>query len=75
MTLSQLKAFMIERKRASINEIALHFGSAPDAVRPMIEIWVAKGRMARLDQQGGCGKMGASCSCHAAPSEIFEWQG
>lgn len=75
MTLSQLKAFMIERKRVSLDEIAIHFGSDPSAVRPMLDTWMAKGRVEKLDLQGGCGKAGASCSCSAKPSEIFEWVG
>ena len=73
MTLSDLKAFMVERKRASVAEISLHFDSPPSAIQPMIEQWMAKGRMRKLNMQGGCGKAGSGCSCKEAPVDIYEW--
>lgn len=73
MTLSELKAFLVERKRVSLSEISIHFASSDSAVRPMVEQWIAKGRVRRLDLPGGCGKSGAGCSCQHKPAEVFEW--
>lgn len=73
VTLSDLKSFMVERRRASLNEIAVHFDTPASAVRPMLEQWIAKGRLRKLDVAGGCGKAGAGCSCSQPPSEVFEW--
>ncbi|MBR9973323.1 FeoC-like transcriptional regulator [Magnetospirillum sulfuroxidans] len=73
MTLSELKSFMVERKRASLTEISIHFDTAASAVRPMVEQWIAKGRLRKLDIQGGCGKAGSGCACKEPPSEVFEW--
>lgn len=73
VTLSDLKSFMVERRRASLNEIAMHFDTPASAVRPMLEQWIAKGRLRKLDVAGGCGKAGSGCSCSQPPSEVFEW--
>lgn len=73
MTLSELKTFMIERKQASLIEIGIHFASPTSAVRPMLEQWIAKGRLRRISFEGGCGKSGAGCSCKEKPAEVFEW--
>ena len=73
ITLTDLKTFMVERKRASLIEIAVHFDTPASAVRPMLDQWIAKGRLRKLDIMGGCGKVGASCACKEPPSEVFEW--
>lgn len=73
MTLSELKAFMVERRRASLTEISLHFDTPPSAIQPMLEQWMAKGRVHKLDGQGGCGKAGSGCSCKQVPVDIYEW--
>lgn len=73
VTLSDLKRFMVERQRASLNEIAIHFDTPASAVRPMLDQWIAKGRLRKLDITGGCGKVGAGCACREKPSEVFEW--
>lgn len=73
MTLSELKTFMTERKRASLTEIAVHFDTPASAVRPMLDQWIAKGRVRKLDITGGCGKAGSGCACKEPPAEIFEW--
>lgn len=73
LTLSDLKTFMIERQRATLNEISIHFDTPTSAVRPMLEHWAAKGKVQKLDITGGCGKAGSACSCSAPPSEVFEW--
>lgn len=73
MTMSELKTFLIERHRASLVEIGLHFASPASAVRPMLDQWIAKGRVRRLDNVSTCGKAGSGCSCQEKPVEVFEW--
>lgn len=73
MTLSDLKAFMVERRRASLNEISIHFGTSASAARLMLDQWIAKGRIRQLEIMGGCGKVGTGCACKHKPSEVFEW--
>lgn len=75
MTLSDLKTFLIDRRRVSLTEIGLHFDSAESAVRPMLEQWIAKGRVRPLAGADtcGCGKAGTGCACAHKPAEMFEW--
>lgn len=73
MTLSELKAYMIDRKRASMNEISMHFDTPASAIQPMLDQWIAKGKLRKLDIMGGCGKAGGGCACKEKPSDIFEW--
>jgi hypothetical protein len=76
ITLTALRDFLTERGRVSIKEIGIHFDSSPDAARQAIDLWVAKGRVRRVDGAGCCPKAGAgSCACASAPDEIFEWTG
>ncbi len=73
MTLSELKAFLVDRKRVTVREIGMHFDSPASAVQPMLDQWIAKGRVRRLDVAGGCGKAGSGCSCKEKPADVFEW--
>jgi hypothetical protein len=73
VTLSSLKAFLIDRKRVSLSEVAIHFDTPTEAVRPMLERWIAKGALRQCDAVGGCGKASGACSCAIKREEIFEW--
>ncbi|WP_333824566.1 FeoC-like transcriptional regulator [Pinisolibacter sp.] len=71
LTLSALRAHLVERGSASLDELALHFDADPAAVRDALGRFEAKGRVARLAETARCG----SCSghdCHA--TEIWEWR-
>lgn len=65
----QLKTYLLERHCASLTEIARHLATEPDAVRPMLERWTAKGRVRRLTAARchGC------ASCSGADLEFYEW--
>jgi putative ferrous iron transport protein C len=71
MTLVEVKAFLQERHRAGLGEIATHFDSSPDTVRQMLGQWMAKGKVRQVDN-GSCA---AGCHCHIRHDEIFEWIG
>lgn len=73
MTLSDLKAYMAQCGRASMTEICIHFDTTASAVAPMLDQWIAKGRLRRLDGAGACGKAGTQCSCKEPPPPVFEW--
>jgi putative ferrous iron transport protein C len=72
VTPSEVKAYLAERQRAPLGDIAVHFGSSPDAVRQVLQVWLNKGRVRRLSGGAGCpGKAG--CSCSARIEEVYEW--
>lgn len=71
MILSELRAYLQVHKRAALLDMAHHFDTEPDAIRGMLNKWVAKGRVIKLPQDTQCG---SSCSkCDPATIEIYEW--
>jgi putative ferrous iron transport protein C len=67
--LTDLKGYLVERRAASLSEMALRFSAAPDALRPMLEHWIRKGKVRRT----GGAKCGGCASCAAADIEFYEW--
>jgi putative ferrous iron transport protein C len=70
--LSEIKGYLMDRKRATLGELALHFDIEPEAVRGMLEHWVRKGRVLKSDSPAGCSH-GCSQCCDASSMEIYEW--
>ena len=73
MILSELKVYLRERGRAPIGDLANRFDADPEAIRGMLDVWIRKGRVKRLNAEAGdCG----GCSkCDAFDLEIYEWRG
>lgn len=72
MILADLKRYLIERRQATLTDMAVHFGAEPDAVRAMLAVWMAKGRVEQVALPAGCG---SSCRlCDAGAAEIFRWR-
>ncbi len=67
--LTELKAYLNERRAASLSEIALHFAADPDALRPMLDQWIRKGKVRR---SGGT-RCSGCVSCSPADVEFYEW--
>lgn len=70
MTPSQVKAYLQERGRASLTDIAVHFSSSPEAARQVVQLWRDKGRV-RLLTESCCGT--TSCNCGKKPDDVYEW--
>jgi putative ferrous iron transport protein C len=71
MILSDIKQYLQERGQATLAELALHFGTDPATVRPMLEVWMRKGKVQRWEAGTGCG---TSCQrCDAATTEVYRW--
>ncbi|HID45137.1 MAG TPA: sugar metabolism transcriptional regulator [Chromatiaceae bacterium] len=73
MILSELRDYIKNRQRVALLDMAHHFDAEPDALRGMLDKWVAKGRIERLPQGTECG--GGCCKCDPATTEIYEWKG
>ena len=67
--LTDLKSFLADRHAASLTEMAHRFAMEPDALRPMLDHWIRKGRVRR---SGGSRCQGC-VGCAAADVEIYEW--
>lgn len=69
MILSQLGAYLAERRCVSLRDLEYRFEIDADALRGMLGHWQRKGRLRRLDAGSRCG----GCSgCDHAP-EMYEW--
>jgi hypothetical protein len=73
MILSELRDYLKTHQRSALIDMAYRFDIDPDALRGMLEKWVAKGRVVKLPQgslcSGGCRK------CDPATTELYEWKG
>ncbi|WP_405229169.1 FeoC-like transcriptional regulator [Lentisalinibacter sediminis] len=72
MILSQLREYLKTQRRASLADMALHFRCEPDALRGMLNKWVAKGRVEKLPEGAACA---SCCQCEPERVEIYEWTG
>lgn len=71
MILSELRDYLEARGRASLQELALHFDTEPDALRGMLAHWIRKGRASRRSAGVSCG---SRCTqCDPASVEIYVW--
>lgn len=73
MILSELRDYMKTHGRVALMDMANRFDTEPEALRGMLDKWVAKGKVEKLPQDGECGK--GCCSCDSATAEIYEWKG
>ncbi len=70
MILSELRDYLQTNRRAALLDMAHRFDTDPDALRGMLDKWVAKGRVVKLLQGTAC----SGCSkCDPASTEIYEW--
>jgi putative ferrous iron transport protein C len=71
-TLTELKQFFQANKVTTLNELAMHFDTNSNAIRDMLEIWIKKGKLRKVEDTalGGCGKC---YTCKMIEDEIYEW--
>ena len=71
MILSDLCDYLRTHRRAALIDMAHRFETDPDALRGMLEKWIAKGRVEKLPLGTACGN---GCGkCDPATTEIYEW--
>ncbi len=71
MILSELRSYLIQRKRVTLYDLVLHFNMDADALRGMLDKWIKKGKLTRLNPNSGCG---TTCyKCDPTLTEIYEW--
>lgn len=68
MILSEIADFLQERHQASLADIARHFNAEPSAVRGMLEVWIAKGKVKKLKTFSAC-----TNSCSQCSPDSIEW--
>ncbi|EEW23906.1 FeoC-like transcriptional regulator [Rhodobacter ferrooxidans] len=73
--LMDIRAYVQDRGRASLSDIALHFRRDPEALRGMLAHWVAKGTLRHQIAAPSCAKSTGcgGCSCDASGFETYEF--
>lgn len=71
MILSELKSYLQQQKRVSLNDLAIHFDIDADALRGMLGKWIGKGKVRQLPLNSSCGS--SCCKCDPALTELYEW--
>ena len=67
-----IKRYLMERQRVSLQDLALHFDTDDDAMRGMLATWIRKGKVSKCDAVA-CGGCSSSCST-AQNEEAYEWR-
>ena len=71
MILAELRDYMKQHRRALLTEMANRFDVEPDALRSMLERWISKGKIRRIDSAGACA---SGCSkCDPDQIELYVW--
>lgn len=72
MILSEIKDYFKERSAASLSDLSIHFNVEPAAMRGMLDQWIQKGKVRKVDHKGSCSNC---CSnCKSDHLEIYEWR-
>ena len=71
MDLIQLKHYLRARKIVPLQDMALHFKVEVDTVRPLLAVWINKGKVGR--QAAGAEACHGCCKCDPATIEIYQW--
>ena len=71
MILSELKTYLQQRGQATLADVVNHFDVDENVARDMLQVWIRKGKVHKLQAAASCG---SSCSqCDAATTEIYVW--
>lgn len=72
MILTQLKDYIRLNRQVSLRQMSKEFDMEQDALRPVLEHWIAKGKVEKLPQGSSCD----GChSCEPQAIEIYQWIG
>lgn len=71
MILSELRNYLQDKHRASLNDLVLHFDVDANALRGMLGKWIGKGKVRLTSAGSNCGT--GCCKCDPLLTEIYEW--
>ncbi len=73
MDLIQVKQYIRERGIAPLQDVAVHFRVDVDTIKPLLEVWVQKGKTRK--HSGSTRACKGCCKCDPATLEAYEWTG
>jgi putative ferrous iron transport protein C len=71
MILADVRDYLATRRRAPLADLTARFQVDADALRGMLEHWIRKGRLRRID--AGASACGGCCGCAEKLPEVYEW--
>lgn len=71
MILSDLRTYLRDKHRATLNDLVVHFHMDADALRGMLAKWISKGKVKQSSAAMACGT--SCCKCDPTLTEIYEW--
>ncbi|ACT06783.1 Protein of unknown function DUF1920 [Dickeya chrysanthemi Ech1591] len=72
MTLLELRDFVRERNKVSLQDISAAFRADPGVVERMLAVWVQKGKI-RFHAGDAAPKCGGCCGCDKRLGQYYEW--
>lgn len=70
MILSDIRGYLADRRQATLPALARHFETDAEALRPMLDLWIAKGCVRLHRPESSCD----GCTlCDAGTCEVYEW--
>ena len=71
MILADVRTYLAQRGRAPLADLVSRFEIDADALRSMLEVWIRKGRVRRIEATPG--SCGPCCRCAEEILEVYEW--
>lgn len=71
MILAELRSYLQQKQRITLNDLVVHFQIDPDALRGMLSKWIQKGKVRLISGSNACGT--SCCKCDPLLTEIYEW--
>lgn len=71
MILAELRSYLREKHRVTLNDLVLHFHVDANALRGMLQKWISKGKVRLSPAGSNCGT--TCCKCDPLLTEIYEW--
>lgn len=71
MILTEIRDYLKIKGQAPLRDMALEFKMEQDALRPILEQWINKGKITKLPQGTACG--GGCHSCEPEAIELYQW--
>lgn len=70
MLIDRLRDTLQQHERASVQDLSLALGMAPEALRGLLTTLERKGRVHKLTAQTHCGDC---CKCNADALDVYAW--
>ena len=71
MILMQLKRYIRGRDSVGLRELSRVFSVAPDALEPMLAVWINKGCVRLCQNKSACG--GGCSGCPVKQGQRYQW--